>query len=183
VGYDREDLAGGGLIWRDLTPPEWRERDQRLIPELSKSGTLQPFEKEYFRKDGSRVPVLVGVAAFQENGNEGVAFVVDLTERKQQEREISALNERLITAQEQERIGLAAELHDGVMQDLLAITMLLGSAKRRIPEVPTREPKSTPFRNGSFARAQTSAASLMTCTHRSCMRGGCPTRCKTSAKN
>src|SRR5262249_54361075 len=113
---------------------EWRDRDQRLIPELSKSGTLQPFEKEYFRKDGSRVPVLIGAAAFEENGNEGVAFVLDLTERKQQEREISALNDRLITAQEQERIRIAGELHDGVMQDILAITMMLGSARRRIPD-------------------------------------------------
>src|SRR5262249_51989461 len=64
VGYDREDLAAGRLRWTDLTPPEWRDRDQRLTRELRTSGTLQPFEKEYFRKDGSRVPVLIGIAAF-----------------------------------------------------------------------------------------------------------------------
>src|SRR5215831_8890739 len=85
VGYDREDLVASRLRWTDLTPPEWRDRDERLIPELARSGTLQPFEKEYFRKDGSRVPVLIGVAAFEENGNQGVAFVLDLTERKRAE--------------------------------------------------------------------------------------------------
>ena len=46
------------------------------------TGRLQPFKKEYFRKDGSRVPVLIGVATFEEGGNQGVAFVLDLTERK-----------------------------------------------------------------------------------------------------
>jgi C4-dicarboxylate-specific signal transduction histidine kinase len=44
---------------------------------------LQPFEKEYFRKDGRRVPVLVGVATFEETLSQGVTYVIDLTERKQ----------------------------------------------------------------------------------------------------
>ena len=50
------------------------------------------------------------------------------------EREITALNERLMKAQEQERIRIAGELHDGVMQQMLAVTMMLGTAKRRIPD-------------------------------------------------
>jgi signal transduction histidine kinase len=50
------------------------------------------------------------------------------------EREITALNERLMKAQEQERIRIAGELHDGVMQEMLAVTMMLGTAKRRIPD-------------------------------------------------
>jgi PAS domain-containing protein len=49
------------------------------------TGSLQPFEKEYFRKDRSRVPVLIGAATFEEGGNQGVAFVLDLTERKRAE--------------------------------------------------------------------------------------------------
>jgi PAS domain S-box-containing protein len=82
LGYEHEDLVAGRIRWTDLTPPECRDRDTRLIQEHKVSGTLQPFEKEYFRKDGSRVPVLIGVATFEEGGNQGVAFVLDLTKRK-----------------------------------------------------------------------------------------------------
>ena len=86
VGYDRDDLKDGCLRWTDLTPPEWAEIDQRRwAPELKASRSLPPFEKEYFRKDGSRVPVLLGVANFEETQNQGVAFVLDLTERKRAE--------------------------------------------------------------------------------------------------
>ena len=86
VGYDHEDIASGRMRWTELTPPEWLGRDERgWLPELKVTGSLQPFEKEYFRKDGSRVPVLIGVATFEGGGNQGVAFVLDLTERKRAE--------------------------------------------------------------------------------------------------
>jgi PAS domain S-box-containing protein len=81
-GYDREDLISGRLNRTDLTPPEWRERDARTDAELKTIGSVQPFEKEYFRKDGGRVPVLIGLAGFGEERDEGVAFVLDLTDRK-----------------------------------------------------------------------------------------------------
>jgi PAS domain S-box-containing protein len=85
VGYDREALASGRLSWTELTPPEWRDSDERRLAELKLTGSLQPFEKEYFGKEGIRVPVLIGVATFEEGGNQGVAFVLDLTERKRAE--------------------------------------------------------------------------------------------------
>ncbi len=91
VGHDRDDLVSGRISWTDLTPPEWRERDKRALAELSSNTIAQPYEKEFFRKDGSRVPVLIGGALFEEGGNEGVAFVLDLTERKHAEQ---ALRER-----------------------------------------------------------------------------------------
>src|ERR1700688_2967137 len=84
-GYDREDLISGRLNRTDLTPPEWRERDARTDAELKMIGAVQPFEKEYFRKDGGRVPVLIGLAAFGEERDQGVAFVLDLAERKRAE--------------------------------------------------------------------------------------------------
>jgi PAS domain S-box-containing protein len=80
VGYAREDLAS--LRWTELTPAEWRDVDDQAFAELKATGTVQPREKEYFRKDGSRVPVLVARAVFEWNPDEGVAFVLDLTERK-----------------------------------------------------------------------------------------------------
>jgi PAS domain S-box-containing protein len=89
VGYTRDDLVAGRVRWMDLTPPEWLDRDVRQwLPELKQTGRLQPFEKEYFRKDGSRVPVLIGVATFEEGGNQGVAFLLDLTESKQAEEKV-----------------------------------------------------------------------------------------------
>jgi len=80
VGYAREDLAL--LRWTELTPAEWRDVDDQAFAELHATGTVQPREKEYFRKDGSRVPVLVARALFEWKRDEGVAFVLDLTERK-----------------------------------------------------------------------------------------------------
>jgi PAS domain S-box-containing protein len=91
VGQERDDLVSGRVRWTDLTPAEWRERDRRALAELSSNTIAQPYEKEFFRKDGSRVPVLIGGALFEEGGNEGVAFVLDLTERKRAEK---ALRER-----------------------------------------------------------------------------------------
>jgi PAS domain S-box-containing protein len=87
VGYDREDLLSGRVNRFDLTPPEWRDRDIRTVAELRRLRTVPPFEKEYFRKDGSRVPVLIGGAMFDEAGTQGVGFVLDLTERKRAEAE------------------------------------------------------------------------------------------------
>ena len=85
VGYDRKDVVSGQVRWTDLAPAEWRERDERALAERKSTGKLQPYEKEYFRKDGSRVPALMGAANFEESGNQGVAFVLDLTERKRAE--------------------------------------------------------------------------------------------------
>jgi PAS domain S-box-containing protein len=87
VGYDREDLVSGLLHRTDLTPEEWRDRDARTIAELKTIGTVQPFEKEYFRKDGSRLPVLIGGTLIEASENQGVSFVLDLTERKRAEAE------------------------------------------------------------------------------------------------
>jgi PAS domain S-box-containing protein len=82
--YEREDL-NTGLRWFDMTPPEWQERVPREFEELKATGTLQPCEKEFFRKDGSRVPVLIGAAAFDRQPDQGVAYILDLTERKRAE--------------------------------------------------------------------------------------------------
>ena len=89
LGYDREDLVSGRVRWTELSPPEWRERDILTQAELNATGIVQPFEMQYFRKDGSRVPVLIGAALLKEGGDEGVAFVLDLTERKRVEEALS----------------------------------------------------------------------------------------------
>ncbi len=86
VQYDRDDLASGRLRWTDLTPAEWRDHDERAVADLKATGVCPPFEKDYVRKDGSRVTVLLGGALFEGSGNEGVAFVLDLSDQKRAER-------------------------------------------------------------------------------------------------
>jgi PAS domain S-box-containing protein len=88
VGYGRGDLVSGRLHWTELTPAEWREADELALSELATTGVCTPFEKEYFRKDGSRLPVLVGAALLEGRQDQGVAFVLDLTERKQAEKNL-----------------------------------------------------------------------------------------------
>jgi PAS domain S-box-containing protein len=102
--YDRQDLVSGRLRWADITPPEWRERDERSMAEFLATGVFQPYEKEYFRKDGSRVPVLVGGARMQ-SPNEGVVFVLDLSEQKCAEEKIRRSESYLAEAQRLSQTG------------------------------------------------------------------------------
>lgn len=88
VGHSRDDVVSGRLRWTDLTPTEWQDADERAVAELRATGSCKAYEKEYLRNDGSRVPVLVGPAAFDGPRDEGVAFVLDLTERKRAEVEL-----------------------------------------------------------------------------------------------
>lgn len=88
VGYRREQLERGKLYWCDLTPPEYLPLDEKAIKELKASGACMPFEKQYLRQDGSRIPVLQGCALLEEDETQAIAFVMDLTERKQAEWEI-----------------------------------------------------------------------------------------------
>ncbi|MHB8519853.1 MAG: PAS domain-containing hybrid sensor histidine kinase/response regulator [Limisphaerales bacterium] len=90
VGFSREEVLAGQVRWDRMTPPEWREGDQRILQQVRERGVAPPVEKEYFHKDGRRVPVLVGAAAYETVGGNihCVAFALDLTKRKQTEREL-----------------------------------------------------------------------------------------------
>ncbi|RYE55505.1 MAG: PAS domain S-box protein, partial [Hyphomicrobiales bacterium] len=98
VQYEREDVEAG-IRWFDMTPPDWQAvHAQEEADELAATGKMQAREKEYFRKDGSRVPVLIGAACFDGQSQQGVAYILDLTERKRaeaavryRERELSQL--------------------------------------------------------------------------------------------
>jgi len=108
VGYDREDLATGRVRWRELTPPEWRDQDERAIADLKANGVFQPCEKEYFRKNGSRVPILIGGAFFEDSGSEGVAFVLDLSEQKRAEDQLRAvMSERTLLSAFRAEVAMA----------------------------------------------------------------------------
>jgi PAS domain S-box-containing protein len=137
VGYKREDLVSGRMRWTDLTPPEWRAGDAKRVEAVKSTGTLQPFEKEYFHKDGSRVPVLVGVARVEETGNQAVAFVVDLTARKRAESELAHANRVATMGQ------LTASIAHEVNQPIAAAMMNAGTAARWLARQPPNLEKAT----------------------------------------
>jgi PAS domain S-box-containing protein len=138
VGYERGDLLSGRLRWTDLTPPEWLEREQRVwLPQLKATGSLAPFEKEYFRKDGSRVPVLLGLATFKEDGDQGVAFALDLTERKRASEALGALQMDLAHANRLATMGqLTASISHEVNQPIGATRNNAHAALRFLAEDP-----------------------------------------------
>jgi len=119
--YSRDDLVSGRVRWTDLTPAEWRDRDEQGVAEVKATGTVQPFQKEFFRKDGSRVSVLIGGAMFEASGNEGVAFVLDLSEQKRADEERERAERTLL----EERTRLAGEIHDALTQSFVGIAMEL----------------------------------------------------------
>jgi len=99
IGYPLEDFLSGRVRWSDLTPPEWRDFDEVAIEQLKAKGSGQIWEKEYVRKDGTRLPILIGVASL--GGADCIAFILDITERKRAEAlrirsaELEAQNKRV----------------------------------------------------------------------------------------
>ncbi|OYD90271.1 hypothetical protein CDG76_31600 [Nostoc sp. 'Peltigera membranacea cyanobiont' 210A] len=101
VGYSQEDLLAGQVRWRDMIPPEYIETNNSAMPtagyayaELTTKGVCQPFENEYIRKDRSRVPILLGSALLENNQDNIIFFVIDLSKHKQVELALSKSEER-----------------------------------------------------------------------------------------
>jgi two-component system cell cycle sensor histidine kinase/response regulator CckA len=124
VGFSREELVEGKVRWRDLTPPEWQAATQRGIEELSARGVATPYEKEYVRKDGSRVAVLVGIAMVAESRS--IAFMVDISAQKRAEEGLRRSEEQLRQVQKMEAVS---RLAGGVAHDfnnVLSVIMSYG---------------------------------------------------------
>lgn len=85
IGYSKEDVQNGNLDWTKLTPPEFIDLDNKAMEEASKTGTWTPFEKEYIKKNGHRVPILIGGSIFKETQDEFIVFIIDLSEQKKTE--------------------------------------------------------------------------------------------------
>ncbi|CAN5585246.1 PAS domain S-box protein [soil metagenome] len=106
TGYDRADLAAGQLNFRKMTPPEWTSRNEIGIRHLRETGIGGAYEKEYFRKDGSRVPVIIVGVRFEDNPREGMSYVLDITEQKRNERELAEREELLRLATQAAELGI-----------------------------------------------------------------------------
>ncbi|GET42237.1 multi-sensor hybrid histidine kinase [Microseira wollei NIES-4236] len=101
TGYSREELQGGKIYYRDITPPEYSETDKEKLKLLHTVGKYEPFEKEYICKDGRRIPILLGCAFLPGYRDRGVAFVLDISDRKQLEQEREQLLAREKAAREE----------------------------------------------------------------------------------
>lgn len=88
VKYTRDELLAGRVNWQEMTPPEYVSIDTEKVAELKARNTVVPFEKEFIRSDGSRVPVMLGSTFLEQTQQFGVSFVLDLSERKQAELEL-----------------------------------------------------------------------------------------------
>jgi PAS domain S-box-containing protein len=94
IGYTREELNRGEIRWSDLTPPEYRPLDEEAIIKVKALGLCAPWEKEYIRKDGSRVKAMIGVALIEGSEDECIAFILDISDRKQIEEALRLSEER-----------------------------------------------------------------------------------------
>ena len=107
VGYTREDLEGGRILWRNLTNPERRDQDAARVRELQAPGAA-PVEKEYVRKDGSTIPVIVAGTMLDEGRRDGVAFVLDISKQKEAEKAVRANEAALARNRKQLRFAANA---------------------------------------------------------------------------
>lgn len=95
IGYSRYELEKGFIRWDDITPPEFLPLDQSSIIEAQEKGSCIPYEKQYLRKDGTRIWVLIGYVLTGEGKDETVAFILDISKVKEKEEQIKNLNQSL----------------------------------------------------------------------------------------
>jgi PAS domain S-box-containing protein len=105
LGCSRDDFENG-LRSSELTPPEYAPLDGHALAELERSGVCRPYEKEFRRRDGARVPVLVAAAYIEGQREEAVGYVLDISERRHAQRE----RDRLLVQEQGARAQAEAAL-------------------------------------------------------------------------
>lgn len=140
VGYSREDLESGGVRWDRLTPPEFIPLDKKGRAEAKRNGACTPYEKQYLRKDGSRVWVLVGYVLRGEARDETVAFVLDLTERKRAEEAVRESEERYrLLRDEASDMVIFSRLDGTILEANAAVEKVYGYSQQELRSMNVRE--------------------------------------------
>ncbi|OUL34362.1 hypothetical protein BV372_14090 [Nostoc sp. T09] len=135
VGYTKEDLEQGKLQWTRINPPEYLDLNEQKIAALQRTGISHVFEKEYLRKDGSRVPVLLGSTLLSEEDS-AIAFVLDISERKLAEAALRESEQRFRRAVVNAPFPIMIHAEDGqVMQISKTWTEITGYTPEDIPTV------------------------------------------------
>lgn len=147
TGYSRADLP---LRWDNMTPPEWFHLSQLSLEQLVRNGSVKPLEKEYIRKDGTRVPVLIGGALLDRENWRCVFFVLDLTQRRLAEEQVREVSLQLEHASRLSVMGelladMAHEIHqplgvianyaNGSLRRLKKKQLTVGALKERLKEI------------------------------------------------
>jgi len=130
IGYSQDDVTSGQLRWDQLTPPEWDAYDAQAMADCRITKVAHPYEKEYFHKDGHRVPILIGGAQVDDTLGVGTCFVVDLSERKRVEAALRQSERRFKTLAESGVIGLlTADLDGRILDANAAFAKMLGYSR------------------------------------------------------
>ncbi|BDV37188.1 PAS domain-containing sensor histidine kinase [Methylocystis bryophila] len=129
LGYSREDLSDGRIDWIKITPPEFLPREQAAMAEVRASGaTKEPFEQEYIRQNGERLPVLTAVSTLDGAGAKGVALALDISDRKRAEAELQKLHIHRFDLMKSMAAGFAHE----ITQPLTAAGAYAAAARRML---------------------------------------------------
>ena len=126
TGYSAAELRQMTLF--QLTPPEFLDQSRRTLAELLRTGTPARYEKDYYRKDGSRVPVALTVWAVHDQTGQvtGLASIIrDVTEQHQ-------LQQQILEVSDREHRRISQDLHDGICQLLTATTFAVGALEERL---------------------------------------------------
>ena len=124
TGYSRTDLEAGKVRWDTMTPPEYTALDRQHIAEAAERGSCTPYEKEYVRKDGARIPIMCGYTLLEGSEDQYIAFIQDLTELKKGE-------EAMLQAEKLNTAGrFAASMAHEINNPLAAVTNLIYLASR-----------------------------------------------------